>query len=532
MRDAAFDSARMDKWADRNGAVLDSIFDGAGFGLALLDCELRFVRVNDVLAQINGVPAAEHPGRTLDHVLASVPHEVAEATRHVLETAEAVHGVEVIGPRDDAVGERTFDCSYHPVLDGGEVIGLWSSVREISTERRSAVIEQHLSDELVEERRVLEEVFARAPGALALLWGPDLRVRALNEALIESAPNRGGLHGRPIAEVFPEVAALTEGTAQAVLGRGETVSYTELELPWGGEGSIEGNRYYSFSVVPITGANEAVAGALVLGQDVTELVSRRVRLEQELESEHRIVAELGVSLMPDRLPDVTGADMASGFRPAGGGHEIGGDFLDVFALDDRCWMIVIGDVCGKGAEAASLTALARYTLRAAAIREGAQPCTLLARLNEAIRRQRDDLRFLTCVCAFVKPQDDGTLEVTACVAGHPLPMRVGAGGEITTVGGDGSLLGAWDDPRLNQKTFSLQAGERLVLYTDGVTEAGAPGAELTEEGLADVLTRNAQGSSASTVTAIEQAVAERTEEPPRDDIAVLVLRPEDVRNPS
>lgn len=526
MSNTAFDSGSIGYWAARNSAVLDSIFDGAAFGLAMLDRDLRFVRVNAVMAQINDLPVSEHLGRSALDVMGEVPDRVVEATRRVFEAGEASHDVEVTGPHHDALGPRVFKCGYHPISDQGEVIGLWASVREVTAEHRTAAIEQQLSDQLIEERRVLEEVFARAPGAMALLWGPEMRIRAFNQELLTNAPDRGRLHDRPIVEVFPEVAVLTEGTTHTVLELGETVQFTELELPWGGEGSIDGNRYYSFSVVPLSGAEDSVSGALVVGQDMTEAVRRRLKLEGELESEHRIVSELQVSLMPDHLPEVPGADVASGFRPAGDGYEIGGDFFDVFRLDDRCSLLVIGDVCGKGAEAASLTALARYTLRAAALQEGAEPSALVARLNEAVRRQRDDLRFLTCVCAFVRPGEGGALLVSACVAGHPSPLRIDANGGVAKVGGSGTLVGAWDDPRLEQETFELQPGERLVLYTDGVTEAGAPQNELSEEGLVELLSHMGDGSSASTVAAIERAVVSRTAAPPRDDIAVLVLRPD------
>ena len=527
MRDAAFNTGSIEQWATRNVAVLDSIFDGAAFGLALLDRDTRFVRVNSVLSHINDLPASEHLGRSALEVMGEVPDHVIEATRHVFRTGEAVHDVEVRGPNADAFGPRVFKCGYHPITDHGEVIGLWVSVTEVTAEHRAAAIERELSGQLMEERRVLQEVFARAPGALALLWGPEMRIRAFNEELLKNAPDRGRLHDRPLVEVFPEVAALTEGTTRAVLDREETVHFSELEVPWGGEGSIDGNRYYSFSVVPVTGTDDTAAGALVVGQDMTETVSRRLELENELESEHRIVSELQVSLMPDRLPELLGVDVASGFRPAGDGHEIGGDFYDVFPLDERCSMVVIGDVCGKGAEAAALTALARYTLRAAALQraKGAEPCTLVARLNEAVRRQRDDLRFLTCVCAFVQVQKTGALRVSACVAGHPPPLRIGGEGGVVKVGSTGTLVGAWDDPRLEQEVFELQPGERLVLYTDGVTEAGAPQNELGEEGLVELLSQVAQGSATSTVAAIERAVISRTAAPPRDDIAVLVLAP-------
>jgi serine phosphatase RsbU (regulator of sigma subunit) len=223
--------------------------------------------------------------------------------------------------------------------------------------------------------------------------------------------------------------------------------------------------------------------------------------------------------------------MASAFRPAGDGHEIGGDFFDVFPMGPECWMMVIGDVCGKGAEAAALTALARYTLRAAAIQEGAEPAELLVQLNEAVMLQRDDTRFLTAVCAFLESGgSDGGLRITLSVAGHPSPLKVSAAGVATKVGGLGALIGVWDAPDLREEVIHLRQGERLVLYTDGVVEAGAPSAELGDEGLAQLLADTAGQSAAATVAAIEEAVLSREKAAPRDDLAVLVVRPDPERD--
>jgi serine phosphatase RsbU (regulator of sigma subunit) len=107
---------------------------------------------------------------------------------------------------------------------------------------------------------------------------------------------------------------------------------------------------------------------------------------------------------------------------------------------------------------------------------------------------------------------------------------VAADGTVTHVGGRGALLGVWDAADLEEKVVHLGLGERLVLYTDGVLEAGAPDAELGEDGLAAVLAAAYEGSAAATVAAIERAVLERGEAPPRDDIAVLVIRPDPERD--
>jgi serine phosphatase RsbU (regulator of sigma subunit) len=510
-------------------ALVESLFAGAEFGLALLDAELRLVRVNAAMARINGVAVEDHPGKTMADVWPDLADVPLQAARQALETGRPVCDLRLShGPRDDDA-ERSFDCSYYPVTEAGEVVGVWATVRELSEERRARTQERRLAGELAEQRVIAEEVFARAPAGMLLLWGHDLVVRAHNRKALEQLPDRGNLTGRRIGEAFPEMRALAEGVPEAVLGKGESIHFEDVPLAFGGEQALDGDRYYTFTAVPVPGMDGQAAGVLVVGQETTEAVRRRRALERELEDEHRIVTQLQVSLMPESLPSVPGTDLASGFWPAGGGHDIGGDFFDVFPIGSECWMMVIGDVCGKGAEAAALTALARYTLRAAAIQEGAEPAKLLAQLNEAVVRQRDDARFLTAVCAFLEAggNGDGGLRVTLAVAGHPPPLRVSAGGEVLRVGGSGALIGIWGSvPDLREEVVHLGLGERLVLYTDGVVEAGAPTTELGEAGLAELLAATAGQTAAATVAAIEGAVLSSTSAAARDDVAVLVVRPD------
>jgi sigma-B regulation protein RsbU (phosphoserine phosphatase) len=270
---------------------------------------------------------------------------------------------------------------------------------------------------------------------------------------------------------------------------------------------------------------------LNVGYETTGDVQARRLLERQLAHEHRIATQLQVSLMPETLPVVPGLDLASGFRPAGDGHEIGGDFYDVFQVSDESWMVVMGDVCGKGAEAAAITALARYTLRAAAIRDGADPCSLLARLNEALLRQREDLSFVSAVCMFVQPLPQGGAALQVCVAGHLPPLRIGPDGQVTRVtGGGGVVLGVWGQPDLEQEQLELAVGERLVLYTDGVLDAD-PAQELTEDRFADLLSAACEGAAAETVGHVQREVVAGGPARARDDIALLVLRPDPAVGP-
>lgn len=383
-----------------------------------------------------------------------------------------------------------------------------------------------IAEELEQERNILRELLKQAPTAVIVTWGRELRFRYISERSLEFLPHdREDLIGRTVDEVFPNAAEAIEEVRVAVLDRGETVEVHDVPLAATGPSAWEGDRYYTFLASPVEGPDGSPAGILNVGYETTADVRARKLLERELAAEHRIASQLQVSLMPETLPDVPGVDLASGFRPAGAGNEIGGDFYDVFPIADGCWMVVMGDVCGKGAEAAAITALARYTMRAAAIRDEADPCSVLTRLNEALLAQREDLRFVSAVCGFLEPLAGGGADLSVCVAGHVPPLRVGVDGAVTPVaGGAGGVLGIWDPVELEQERVELAPGERLVLYTDGVLDAD-PEHELTEAGFADKLVAAAGLGAADTVALVEREVVQAGALRGRDDVAVLVIQP-------
>jgi serine phosphatase RsbU (regulator of sigma subunit) len=182
---------------------------------------------------------------------------------------------------------------------------------------------------------------------------------------------------------------------------------------------------------------------------------------------------------------------------------------------------VIGDVSGKGAEAAGVTALARYTVRAVAIDEP-RPSEVLRSLNEAMLRERSPERLCTVAFGRLKVEREGArLEVAS--AGHPLPLVVRQSGTVQSVGQPGTLMGATEDPLLFDQEVGLEPGDKLVLYTDGVTEARVEDGMLGLERLAALLGSCARLGAAATAERIEQAVLDGPGEP-RDDIAVLVLQ--------
>jgi PAS domain S-box-containing protein len=235
-----------------------------------------------------------------------------------------------------------------------------------------------------------------------------------------------------------------------------------------------------------------------------------------------IARTLQRSLLPAELPEIPGIEAAARFRPTGEGNEVGGDFYDLFETGGRGWTVVMGDVCGKGPDAAAVTALARYTLRAAAMRERL-PSRSLRLLNEALLRQRDDRRFCTVAYAYLESHDGG-VRIGVASGGHPLPMLLHTDGTVEAIGEPGTLLGVLPDPNLEDRSLALSPGDVLLFYTDGVIEGRGASALLDEDGLRRLLAECAGAGADAIAARVEDAAVAAQEGNPRDDIAVLVLR--------
>jgi GAF domain-containing protein len=234
-----------------------------------------------------------------------------------------------------------------------------------------------------------------------------------------------------------------------------------------------------------------------------------------------VAQTLQASLLPPQLPPVPGMRVAARYRPAAEGVEVGGDFYDVFPAGPDRWVMVVGDVCGKGAEAAAVTALARYTLRADAGR-ALSPREALTRLNAAMIRQQEDGRFLTLAYAVLSHEEGGVRLVVAC-AGHPPPVVLRNGRGSVLLGHPGSLLGVFDDPSFVERSVILEPGDSAVFYTDGVTE-GNPGRRMTPDELADRLAPHGHKAPDEVAREVERAALGQDGEELRDDVAVLVTQ--------
>jgi PAS domain S-box-containing protein len=261
---------------------------------------------------------------------------------------------------------------------------------------------------------------------------------------------------------------------------------------------------------------------LALAEDLALRAAAAVDNARLFQTASTIAHTLQTSLLPPVLPELPGMELAAAYRPAGQGFEVGGDFYDVFSTADDQWYLVIGDVCGKGPEAAAVTALARYTIRAAAVRSRS-PAAILRWLSDAMIQQSDGAgRFCTIACAHLD-LGRSPARVTVACGGHPLPLLVRADRSSEEVGTPGTLLGLVPQPELQDSIAELREGDTLVLYTDGLTEARAPRRVWSPAELAAAARAAAGGPPAATVDGLLGATI-GTQSAGRDDVAVLALR--------
>ncbi len=235
----------------------------------------------------------------------------------------------------------------------------------------------------------------------------------------------------------------------------------------------------------------------------------------------QLAHDLQAELLPPRLPEIPEFEAGGWYRAGMQGQEAGGDFYDVFSATPGRWLAVIGDVCGKGPEAASLTALARYTLRAVG-REATGPSDALRALNEAILEQRSDQRFMTAV--LVQLDVAGADHAVALSnGGHPPPLVVRARGEVEEVPGQGGmLLGIYSEPDLADQRVELLPGDALVLFTDGLAERRDPDDDPAAR-IRELLQSSTEATASETATRLGQ-LALTDNGMPDDDVAVVVLR--------
>jgi PAS domain S-box-containing protein len=572
----AIDNARLYDEAERSLALLDTLFSTAPVGLAFFDAELRYTRINAALASINGLSVEEHLGRELSDVLPEADAEVVDQVRHVLETGEPATDLEVsVATQRDPGRPRLFNASYYPVrsLDG-EVIGVGAVVADI-TDRQRAQIELAQALEREREARAAAEAAERRASFLAeasalLDASLDHETTLQNVARlivaqvadwcgVDIVEAGGGFRSvavahvdpakvewaRQIAERYPQDPDALTGVPN-VIRTGQAEIYPEITTEMVEAAAVDDEhrelirqlQLKSLMVVPMVARGRTLGTISIVAAEsgrtydesdlaLAEELARRAamavdnaRLYTELSG---IADTLQAELLPTEIPAIPGVDVAVRYRAAGELNRVGGDFYDVFGRGPNEWAVVIGDVSGKGAPAAAVTALARYTLRTAAA-NAATPSSALDALHEALLERRRDQEFCSVALAFVTLRDDG-LDVTLSLGGHPRAIIKRASGEVEMAGTPGLLMGFVHDPPLADDDLRLGPGDTLLLYTDGVTDVAHEGDRFGDERLEGLVRALDPALHASELTeTVEHTAVAHAQFQPQDDMALVAVQ--------
>jgi CHASE1-domain containing sensor protein/GAF domain-containing protein len=274
----------------------------------------------------------------------------------------------------------------------------------------------------------------------------------------------------------------------------------------------------SLTVLRSTGRPPLSREDLAFAMEVATHAAVAVDNARLYEQQRDIAGVLQSALVPRELIEVPGAEVAARHRAGMAGTEVGGDFYDLFEVGGH-WMAVIGDVCGKGPEAAALTALARHTVRATA-RLG--PAGAVARVHEAIRDSGEHT-YVTLCCAELRPSFAG-IEASITTAGHPEPWLIGADGKQRRLDVTGPLVGILDSPTFTAQEVRLEPGDLLFMCSDGLPEARHNGEFFGEHRLGALLAGLASAPPEAMLERLEREILRFVEGSPRDDLAMFALR--------
>jgi GAF domain-containing protein len=283
-----------------------------------------------------------------------------------------------------------------------------------------------------------------------------------------------------------------------------------------------GRALGAITLVSTTEGRRFSPSDLALAKDLADRAALAVDNARLYGDRDAVARTLQQSLLPPTVPEIPGVEVAVRYLAAGEGNEVGGDFYDVFPVRDGSWGVVIGDVRGKGAGAAAVMGLVRHTVRAAAM-QVRRPSRILSIVNEAMRQQTTEERFATVGYVRLSPAP-GCVRLTVSSGGHLLPVVLTPGGAVEPVGEPGMLLGLFADPQLTDRTRTIEPGEALILYTDGVIEARSGKGFFGEGRLGATLAAVAGSPAESIADRVIRDVVEFGEGHPRDDLALVVLR--------
>jgi PAS domain S-box-containing protein len=534
-------------------ALLRAEAEASNEGILVVTSEGRMVSWNRRFGELWGIPEEVLASRSDQLAISSVMSKLVDPEGFQRRITELY-----ADPAAEAADElalldgHLFERHTKPLVDeAGGIRGRIWFFRDATEDRR---------------REAAQRLLAEAGKALASSLDDDAGFDAVLEATLAWKADMAGLYVDEggsarlvdLRTSLPETFAIGDDVLERLsadgpesdpmrqaIESGRPVLLTEipdalLEETTGGGALLELARQLrlgSAIVVPIHTRGE-VRGGLAIGlktgdrryeeRDVEVLEALAERIAHAFDNsrlyrERDFVARtLQQGLLPNEIPDIPGLEVAARYRAAGEGIEVGGDFYDVFPVHEGIWAIAVGDVCGKGPTAAALTGVARHTMRAAALLDD-RPAAVLALVNEAILRESPEERF--CTLAFGRIERSGAgFDVRISLGGHPAPILLRPDGSTSELHEPGSLLGLFPDPHLPETKIALTPGDTLILFTDGVTDEQHEGEEFGVERLHEVIRSCVGLAPAEVAERIERAVEGFSQGPPRDDIAVLVVR--------
>ena len=371
----------------------------------------------------------------------------------------------------------------------------------------------------------------RRVGVAALDEETEAMVRALPEPT-ETSPIRAAVSSREpvlytrVAENREAARARSAGSPRrrpssevSAAARFQAEQRSNMIVPLVARGRVLGT--ISLSILNSSGRDPLDRDDIAFGMEVATHAAMALDNARLYEQQRDIAAILQQALLPRSLPEVEGAAVAVRHRPGRTGTEVGGDFYDLFEAGDR-WVAVVGDVCGKGPEAAALTALVRHTLRATA-RLGPEEAVL--RVHEAIQASGENT-YCTLACAELRHVDDG-LVARVTTAGHPEPRVVGPEGTIERLDVTGPLVGVLHDPVFEAQEVRLPAGSTFFMCSDGIPEARRNGEIFGDIRLERLLAKLGPLDPEEMLRRLEAEVVDFVAGRPRDDLALFALRVND-----
>ncbi len=505
-------------------------------GVCVADGE-RWLELNDAWLRIIG--------RTREELEAGLSWSDVTAPESAINDEAALASLEATGNAPPY--EKTFirpDGTRVPALLSATILSreplrILGTCFELS-ERKTA--EREIAGLLDRTRRLQETVAALAAAGSA----GDIARMVVHNALEELSASAGILISGTVAPVVEYAAGFGRAAVERwsafpaalppALCSPSPLPQPAGELLDGGTlvcAALEGGRGEPLGYVAFTFRGDrlldpAESDFLMALVKQAGLAIDRIRL---YEDRAYVARKLQEGLLPERLAEAPGVAAAIRYESISGGGEVGGDFYDFFASGPDRWTVVIGDVCGKGTEAAVITGLARHTLRAVA-QTSDSPAALLAFLNRALREHSEVPSFCTVACATIVPRDEGGFTASLSSGGHPFPCVLAADGTLTEIEIIGTMLGVAEQPELIEVTVAIPPGDALVLYTDGVTDARPQGGVRFGEDRLLATIRGAAGRDAEGIaSAVEDAVRAYLPGPSADDRAILVLKASGGRRP-